>query len=223
MTIRYCLPVIKNSKQQVLPALKTQGYDFYEVWLDYIQDSDERFIAELAEKFAGKIIFVFRRQNLEKIKLSLDKRLAVISVLSRFDVLLDLDFLTQQEELNFLRQKNYNIRLILSYHNYKKTPGLNHLLRLTDKMKKYNPDIFKIATFCKNEADSLKLLNLLLILKKQKKKFIISGMGKNSLITRIFGVLWGNELNFTPVKLKEKSAEGQLTKRRLENILKEIN
>ena len=90
-------------------------------------------------------------------------------------------------------------------------------------MSKYNPDILKFATFCQTEHDSLNLLKLLLKLKEQKIRYIISGMGKQGLITRIAGAFWGNEFNFAPDKLIEKSADGQLTKKQFERILQEIN
>lgn len=222
MKIKYCLPVIKNTRKAVLKSLKLKGFDFYEIWLDYIQDLDDKFAVSLAKKFRGKIIFVFRRQNLEKIRLPLEKRKHIISSLQHSNTLLDLDFLTQQEELDFLRQKNSNIKLILSYHNYQETPALNYLENLINKMTVFNPNIFKISTFCKAEEDALNLLHLLLSLKKQQIKYIVLGMGQKGLITRIFGSIWGNEFNFAPFDVKEKSAKGQLTKSQLENILKEI-
>lgn len=222
MKIKYCLPIVKNSKKEILKSLKLKGFNFYEIWLDYIQDLDDEFITDIAKKHKGKLIFLLRRQNLEKIKLALDKRQHLISIISKFPVFLDLDFLTQQEELDFLRQKNSKITLILSYHNYKETPALDYLENLINKMRTFNPGIFKISVFCKTEKDALNLLHLLLNLKKQRIKYIVLGMGQKGLITRIFGSVWGNEFNFAPVDLQEKSAEGQLTKSQLENIFKEI-
>lgn len=220
---RYCLPIIKNTKKEVAKSLKIKGYNFYEIWLDYVRDLDDNFITDIAKKHEGKLIFLFRRQNLEKIRLSLEKRQSIISLLSKFNVFLDVDFLTQYDELEFLRQNIEKIKLILSYHNYKETPKLDYLLNLINKMKKYNPDIFKIATTCNKETDTLSLLNLLLKLKAQKLKYIVLGMGEKGLITRIFGPIWGNELIFTPQNLKETSARGQLTRKQLELIFEEIN
>lgn len=223
MKINYCLPIIKDSKKEVLKALNIKGFNFYEVWLDYIKDLDEKFVVSLAKKFKGKIIFVFRRKNLEPLKLSIDKRRNLISVLSKFDVFLDLDFLTQHEELEFIRKNNTKAKLILSYHNYKETPSLDYLENLINKMRRYHPDIFKISTFCQRKEDSLNLLNLLLKLRKQRLKYIVLGMGELGLINRIFGAIWGNEISFTPQDLKERSAEGQMTKKQLQFILKGIN
>lgn len=221
MKIKYCLPIIKNTKKEVLKSLEFKGYHFYEIWLDYIKDLDDQFIFNIAQKYNGKLIFLFRRKNLKKVNLSLERRKEIILILKRFSVFVDIDFLTQFEDLEMLGN-NIKTKLILSYHNYKETPKFDYLNILINKMMKYNPDIFKIATFCKAETDSLNLLTLLLKLKEQKIRYIILGMGKKGLITRIAGALWGNEINFTPDDLTEKSADGQLTMKQLEMILKEI-
>lgn len=220
---KYCLPIIKKSKKEIIKSLEISGYDFYEIWLDYIQDLDNTFITDIAKKHEGKLIFLFRRQNLEKIRLSLEKRQNIISLLSKLNVFLDIDFLNQYDELEFLKQKVRKSKLILSYHNYKETPKLDYLLNLINKMKKYNPDIFKIATTCNKETDALSLLNLLLKLKAQKLKYIVLGMGEKGLITRIFGPIWENEISYAPQNFKEQSAAGQLTRKQLELIFKEIS
>lgn len=220
MTIKYCLPIIKNTEAEVLQALKIKGFDFYEVWLDYIKGLEEKLITKMAKK---NTIFVLRRRSLEKQELALDLRKQIISLLSKVKTFLDLDFLTQHEELIFLKENNHRVKLILSFHNYKETPNLDFLKTVINKMKQYKPDIYKVSTFCQKEKDTLTLLQLLLWLKEQKLKFIVLGMGKLGLPVRILGTLWGNQINFTPLTTKEESAPGQLTKRGLELILKELN
>ncbi len=221
--IKYCLPIIKDTKKEVLKSLKIKGFDFYEVWLDYIKDLDEKFVVDIALKFKEKLIFVFRRQNLEPIKLPLEKRLNLISLISKSSAYIDLDFLTQHEELESLIKNPNSLKLILSYHNYKETQKLDYFVNLITKMKRYNPEVYKVATFCQTKQDVLILLELILKLKDQKLKYIVLGMGEEGQVTRIVGSIWGNEINFTPQHLTEKSAKGQLTKKSLELVLKEIN
>lgn len=222
MTGKYCLPIIKNTKKEVLKSLKVKDYDFYEIWLDYIKDLDDKFLIDIATNYKGKLVFLFRRQRLEMIKLPLERRQQIITLLSNYKIYLDLDFLSQYEELEYLK-KHPKIKLILSYHNYKETPKLDYLWSMVSKMRKYNPQIFKIATYCQKGTDGLNLLTFLLKLKGERLKYIILGMGMKGQITRVFGAAWGNEFNFTPIDIKEKTAEGQLTKKQMENILKEIN
>lgn len=225
MKIKYCLPIIKSSKEEVLQEIlqNLDSYDFFEVWLDYIEGLDKNFIEILFNKFNDKLILLFRRQNLEKGQLSVDLKREIVNLLNGSENLLDLDIFDQKEDLEFINQNNLNVKKIVSYHNYEQTPALDELQKITEEMDKFNPDILKVSTFCQNKEDSIKLLNLILLLKKGNKKFIVLGMGAEGLITRIFGAFWGNELNFAPIDLKEKSAEGQLTKKQMENILKEVN
>lgn len=225
MKIKYCLPIIKNTKDEVLQEIleNMDSYDFFEVWLDYIEDLDKIFVESLLNKFSDKLILLFRRQNLEKGKLYVDLKRDIVNLLSGSNSFLDLDIFDQKEELEFISQNNLNVKTIVSYHNYEQTPTLDELQKFTKDMDKFNPDILKVATFCQNKEDSIKLLNLMLLLKKRSKKFIVLGMGVEGLVTRIFGAPWGNELNFAPNVPEEKSAEGQLTKRQMENILKELN
>lgn len=223
MKAKYCLPIIKKSKSEVLQSLKLKGYDFYEIWLDYIKDLELEFISKIAKKNPGQLIFLFRRDNGEEIKLPLKDRLEIVSLLSKFNVILDLDFLTQYDELKAYNNiPPGNNQLILSYHNYKETPRPDYLTNMVNKVRRYNPDILKFACLCENNEDALILLNLLLRLKEQKLKYIVLGMGEAGLITRIAAILWGNEINYAPRNLREKSAAGQLTKKQLQLILEGI-
>jgi len=218
MKTKYCLPIIKNTKQQVLQTLKYKGYNLYEVWLDYIKDLDEAFIKNLVNKFKHKLIIVFRRKNLEEMRLSFDERVRIISLLETSCSFLDLDITTQKNELDLIQKKRLKISTIVSYHNYQETPDGGKLKEIIDTMKTYEPSIYKITTKCNSPKDALRLLELLLAIKEKNIKCIVLGMGKLGIITRIFGSLWGNEMTFAPKKRKESSAPGQLTREQLETV-----
>ena len=220
----YCLPVIKNSKDEVLKKIdeNINDYQFFEVWVDYIKGINNQFINDLAKRLKDKLIFVFRRQNLENTQLDYKKRLDIINSLENTQVLIDLDINTQQQELAFIRQNKLSNKVIASYHNYTLTPDKESLLKIIEQMKTSNPYIYKIACLCNSEDDSLILLELLLNLKSKNLKFIILGMGEKGIITRIFGSLWGNAVTFAPRMLEEKSALGQLTRGQMETIFSKI-
>ena len=88
---------------------------------------------------------------------------------------------------------------------------------------RYNPQIIKIATMCQSPKDGLRLLDLLISLKSEQKKYIILGMGEYGTITRVYGTLWGNEMIFAPEKEADASAPGQFTKKQYEEIFKILN
>lgn len=225
MKINYCLPIIKNNKSEVLSTIKNNinDFDYFEVWLDHIEDLDLDFIKELNKKYGAKLIFLFRRRNLEVIKMSFEKRSKILSFLNKSDPYIDLDISTQADELKYIRNNNLYIKEIVSYHDYKETPTNEQILKLIDTINSYSPTILKISTFCNLEEDALRLLELQLKLKEKNIKHIISGMGEKGQITKIFGSLNGNEMVFCPVNRNGESAPGQLTRSQLEAIFNIIN
>lgn len=223
MKRKYCLPIIKFKLSEVLKVIteNQSSYDFFELWLDYIFDINSNVVKNLIKRFDGKLIFLFRRKNLENPKLLLKRRLEIIDLISGSKCFIDLD-ISQKKELEYLRKNSKKIRLIASFHDYKKTPLTKDLEKILEKMGKLHPEIYKISTFCKTDSDALRLLDLLYKLKERNLKCIILGMGEKGKITRIGGAIVGNEMNFAPTIVKEQSALGQLTKSELEAILNRI-
>ncbi len=111
---------------------------------------------------------------------------------------------------------------IVSYHDYEQTPSAVQLQAIIDTMDEYQPAIYKLATLCNSQEDSLRLLRQLLELKAKGFRAIVLGMGEFGAITRVFGALWDNEMTFAPNKKAEQSAPGQLTRSQLQAILTEL-
>lgn len=221
--IKYCLPIIKETKEEILNELSQNlDYNFYEIWLSYIKDLDTDFVWKLSETNNGKLIFLFRKKNLEKSDIDKHLKEKIIKLLENSDNLMDFDINDGSWGLNFIKENNLQNKLITSFHNYEETPDSEKLTEVIKDAEKYNPEIYKVSTFCKTPEDALKLLNLIFELKNKNKKFIVQGMGDEGKIVRIYGALWGNEFNFAPANENEKSAPGQMTREKLEKILEEI-
>jgi 3-dehydroquinate dehydratase type I len=219
MKINYCLPIIKQSKEEVLEVIKKNRneYEYLEVWLDPIKDIDTVFVDKLIYMLQDKLIVLFHRGNKYKTTISAEKKWEIIDILDRSKSFIDLD-ISEKEELAIV--KKLNIKTIISYNNYDETPvNLSDILKKMDTLK---PDIYKIATMCQNETDALKLLLFQQNLKVQNKRHIVLGMGEFGTITRVYGTLWGNELIYAPKTKQEQSALGQLTKENLEEIFKQL-
>lgn len=221
--IKYCLPIIKENKEDILNEIsQNPAYDYYEIWLAYIKDLDTDFVWKISEQFNGKLIFVFRKQNLEKSEIERELREKIIKLLENSENLMDFDINDGSWGLDYTRENKLGNKVITSYHNYKETPENITLEKLINKMETYKPEIYKFSTLCNTPEDSLKLLTLLLKLKEDKKKFLVFGMGELGKIVRIYGAFWGNEFNFAPKDESGSSAPGQITKNKLEKILEEL-
>jgi 3-dehydroquinate dehydratase I len=222
--IKYCLPIIEGAKGNILELVdRNRGkYHYFEVWLDYVADLDLPFVRELSGTLGDRLIVLFRRQGLEKISLPLEKRCEIISELARGESYLDLDLVTQPEELEFMRRESLSLRTILSYHNYHETPPPDALRKLVARMRKNHAAICKVATMCNAPEDAMTLLSLLLELRHEPLRFLVLGMGEYGAPTRIFGTLWGNEMIFAPLSRSAESAPGQLTRDELERVFEVI-
>ena len=222
MKINYCLPIIKEKTTEILRIISdNQNYDFFEIWLDYIKDLKIDFIENLEKQFGQKIIYLFRRKNLENPKMSFEKRKKIMDIISESSCFLDLD-ISQKQDLKYLKLKSKKINLILSYHNYSQTPDNEKLKKIVKSMNQHKPEIYKISALCKSDNDAMRLIDLLTKLKEQKIKCIILGMGAKGVITRIAGAILEQEINYAPLTPNNKSADGQLTKAQLEKILKNV-
>lgn len=221
---KYCLPIITKKRADVQATIETHlsTFRYFEVWLDYIEDLEPGFAASLVGLFPHRLVMVFRRQNLDPIKLPLDDRYQIIKTLSRKQVLVDLDITMQGEELSRAQAERLPLKTILSYHNYSFTPSDTELRSLTSRMESYGAHIIKVSTHCSTQRDALRLLSLLIEMRESGRKCIILGMGKHSVINRVFGTLWGNEMVFAPLEIAARSAPGQLAVDKLDSILRAL-
>ena len=219
--IKYCLPIIKKSKKEVLTAIaKYKGeYQFFEVWFDAIKDLDIAFINKLIKMLGDKLILLSHRGSEVKTKASKEQKRQILKALHRSRAFIDLD-VSEKAEIAYVRENKLKIKTIVSYHNYKGVP--NSFDKIFRQMRTTNAKIYKIALMCKTETEVLQILAIQQVFKKYNLKHIVIGMGERGLVTRILGTLWGNELVYAPKTKAEASAPGQLTKGELERIFKTL-
>lgn len=82
-----------------------------------------------------------------------------------------------------------NVPRIVSYHNFSKTPQIQAIYELIDKMKAHKPCIVKIATMVNSDEDIQCLYNL--IITRHDPSLLVIGMGAKGRSTRIITPLLG--------------------------------
>ncbi len=221
---KFCLPIQRASKAQVLKLIDESQceYQFFEVWLDYIVDLDDAFVRHLVELYGETLIVVFHRSDNKPTTMNLQKRQFYLQELSGGKGFVDLDIRREREELEFLKLEQLQVKTIVSFHDYEKTPCMAELLAVIDEMEKLGVSVYKVSTLCSNEADAVRLLELQLALKAKGVEYIVLGMGVHGAVTRVFGTLWGNKLIFAPKTEAERSAPGQLTQQQLRDIFETL-
>ncbi len=217
--IKYCLPVVRERCEDVIHELARhhEGYDFLEVWLDTLVDYSDEFLEQLLQDYGQRLMVLFRRPQLAPIQMPLQKRIQLIKQVEEAGAILDLDVLTQQEEVATLKDTP-SLRWIASYHNYQETPELSKLWDIVGELQCHNPWVLKLATFCRCPEDAVRLLELGLALKQRGQECIVLGMGPHGAVTRTYGTLWYNAMIFAPPEKGEATAPGQLTRPELEAL-----
>ena len=228
MSALSCLPLQYPSFDEALSVVKkfSDNYDCFELWLDDYTEIDISVLTEALSAFSNQFIFLFRRPLLAPITTPLSVRKQCIDHLATTPYLYDCDITIQQEELQYSKDHAPTLNTIVSYHNYESTPEWKELLSIKEQMREFKPYIFKLACYCQKKEETLRLLQLLLHLKENdKNRAIVLGMGDDCIITRIFGGLWGNEIDFVlpeidphTGKKSEGSAPGQMTLSQLQTI-----
>jgi 3-dehydroquinate dehydratase-1 len=220
----YCLPIIATSVHEIesVIGINIYMYQYFEIWIDYIEHFQTSQLVNLAKLYPGRLIVVFRRKLLERPLLDTEIHKQILAKLSLYDCYIDLDIFDQQSELAQIKGTHMETSVICSYHNYENTPSMTELSNIIASMMQYEPQIYKISCHCQNEQSALRLLELLLDLKVQKLKYIVLGMGDYGSITRLYGPLWGNHLNFLALRPGMESANGQLSIDQFKKISKTI-
>ena len=110
-------------------------------------------------------------------------------------------------------------KIILSNHDFEKTPAKEDIIERLVKMDKLGADILKIAVMPQTEADVLMLLEATQAMKEQTMKPVVTmSMGKMGLVSRLSGGVFGSAITFGAVG--RASAPGQIEAGKLLEILK---
>lgn len=115
-----------------------------------------------------------------------------------------------------------NIKVIMSNHDFNKTPSKDEILKRLLKMQELNADIPKIAVMPQSSEDVLSLLNATneMVTKYAKSPIITMSMSGLGVISRISGEIFGSCLTFGAAQ--KASAPGQINAVKLKDILDEI-
>lgn len=109
-------------------------------------------------------------------------------------------------------------KVIISFHDYKKTPSAAELSQIVDWCFQSGADIAKIACMVHTDRDNARLLGLL----DNEHKMVVIGMGVKGKITRIVAPMLGSVFTFASLEKGKETAEGQMTKDELEQKIRHL-
>jgi len=220
--MKICIPIKEKDLAKVNRRLleASERADLAEIWLDQLNDAD---IENLISKAPLPIVAVCKRKT-EKgdyIGSYEDQSQMLIKAIKSGASYVDIP-LYMPDKLNkkIVQESRKNgVKVIISHHDFKKTPSYMEMLKMTSKMLKKGADIVKIAVKSQNLQDAIQLIS---VGKMLKTPHILIGMGQKGILTRILTPTLGGEMMFAVMSKKGQTAEGQISVSELKNAWKLI-
>jgi len=222
--VKICVPVIETTVERALIAAKKA-----ERWADLVEfrtDYLKRVKLDLLLKNRRKPFIVTNRRAEEggKYKGEERERLGVLQEAIDFGAeFIDVELGTGRSFLQNLLKSRRGTQVILSSHDFQKTPSPKALQRLFNKMARWEADVIKVVPFAKSWEDNLTILSLIPFARVRKKKIVAFCMGEKGKISRILSPLLGAAWTYASFNEHSASAPGQLTAGEMKEIWRMLN
>lgn len=234
---KICVPIVGITMDEILSeanAVKQTSADMVEWRADWYEDVfHEQKVLEVLYQLRKilqetPILFTFRTSNEggEKGISSSNYKTLNISVSNSGLVdLIDVEGFMGDTLVSSIVSfaHKHNVKVIVSNHNFEKTPAKEEIIHRLCKMQELGADIPKIAVMPNCQKDVLTLLEATIEMNEKYAKGPIITMSMSNLgsISRISGQYFGSALTFGA--LKKSSAPGQLEVEDLAQMLKIIH
>ena len=230
---KICVPIVGCSTDELMQEcryLHDKPFDIIELRIDYFQQvSDHMAVKNALQAIRSEIgntalLFTFRTKNeggvseyTETDYFSLNQFAIQTGLIDAIDLELFRDHAGVQKTIS--AAKNHGVTVIMSNHDFQKTPSYEEIINRLCTMKSLGADIAKLACMPHTPKDVLTLLDATAAVKSQypDTPIITMSMGKLGVISRISGETFGSAMTFGSAK--KASAPGQLDITALHSIL----
>lgn len=234
---KVCAPLVGKSLEELLEEssyLKDLPLDLVEWRVDFYENSSDidkiNTVLQEIRKILKHIpiIFTFRslkeggeKEVTREYYIKLNKEIIRTKLIDIVDIELFND--KQHIEDIVLTAEENGVAVILSSHDFEKTPSKDEMLDRFQRAVSLGAHIFKLAVMPNSTEDVINLLDATRIMKEGYSNIpiITMAMGKRGLISRISGEIFGSDITFGAGK--EVSAPGQISVEELRHIIDTIH
>ncbi len=211
MKYKTCVSIAEQNPAKTKKVLKTalSKSDFAEVRLDFLKIEQIPETLEMIKKDLGRVVCTLRPKNEGgKFAGNEKERIAIIKLIAEYNpFMLDVEFNTLKKNSSLAEYlKSTKTKLLVSWHDFKKTPSSAELEKKISQMSKFSSNV-KIVSTAKSTDDSTRMLEL--YSKKGKSNLISFAMGDHGRISRILCLYLGSP--YTYVSLGKAIAPGQFS------------
>ena len=219
MKYKTCISIGENTPEKIRSTLKValKKSDYVEIRLDFLKSEQVPKTLEIIKKDLNKVVCTLRpKTEGGKFAGNEKERISIIKLIAEYNpFLLDIEFntLNKNKEL-FKYLKSTKTKLLVSWHDFKKTPENLELKNKIKQMSKFSTNV-KIVSTAKSTDDSTRMLEL--YNNKGKNNLISFAMGDFGRISRILCLYLGSP--YTYVSLGKAVAPGQFSVDEVKKII----
>lgn len=231
---KICIPIMGRSQEEVVAAAKQipEEADLVELRLDYFTDCNEN---EAVEALLREVQVWIKKPLLVTVRTQKEggmydicgdnyhTLLKVLIAMGGF-AMLDIEYHqgmpNLQQYVEMAHQKD--IRVIMSFHDFDKTPEAHHMTELLKEMEQEQADIAKIAVMPRSKRDVLELMKVTCEASELLEIPVVTmSMGAEGMVSRMTGEIFGSSITFGCHGAA--SAPGQVESGSLHDILQLIH
>lgn len=219
MKYKTCVSIAETTPKKLLQTLRIalKKSDYAEIRFDYLKAEQIPQVLETVKKDLKKIVCTLRPETEGgKFAGKEKERLSILKLIAEYNpFLLDIEFNTMKQNKNLVKYlKTTKTKLLISEHNFKKTPSLTELKKKLNQMSKVSSNV-KIVTTAKSTEDSTRVLQL--YSKKENINLIAFTMGNPGRVSRILSLYLGSPYIY--VSLGKPVAPGQFSLDEVKRII----
>jgi 3-dehydroquinate dehydratase-1 len=228
-----CTPLVGRDPESLLAEVAkvvAKGPDILEWRVDYFRDigDAETVIAtgKRMRQIANGIPILFTRRSTreggEPISIGDEEVVAMYAAVCKSGTidLIDCEMDSDRDQIRRVREsaRASDVKLVLSYHNFSYTPGLEVLKDRFLEAERLGGDVAKVAVMPRDLDDVLRLLQATLDASRKGRIPLISmAMGGIGSLSRMFGGMFGSALSFAVGD--KPSAPGQVPIAEMNTVL----
>lgn len=211
MKYKTCISIAEKTPTKIKQVLKIalKKSDYVEVRLDFLKIEQIPEALEIIKNDLNKIVCTLRpKTEGGKFPGNEKERIVILKLIAEYSpFLLDVEYNTLKNDTALVKYlKSTKTKLLVSWHDFKKTPSTAELKKKLNQMSKFSSNV-KIVSTAKSTNDSTRMLEL--YSKKGKNNLISFAMGDFGRISRILCLYLGSP--YTYVSLGKAIAPGQFS------------
>ncbi len=219
MTYKTCVTIAEKTPKKLDLVLKKalKKSDYVELRFDFLKPTQIPDALELVKEKMKSCVCTLRPSSEGgKFHRTEEERISILKLIAEYHpFLLDVEFNTLRKNkmlLNYIKKTKTDV--LVSWHDFKKTPNLSALKKRFKQMRKFSKNI-KIVTSAKTQNDSSNVLSL--YSNSAKTNLIAFAMGDYGKTSRILCLYLGSP--FTYVSLDKPIAPGQFSLDQIKKIV----